>query len=208
MASVCFVIDTIITGALLPRHLNSIRKSYADDYLLPILVTSNRNDARLASIERRYKARCLVMHASLPLGARLNKAVLASQAEWLIIALQNQPLPADLWSAVYSQLDNSTLDALIIGIAPPTFPERILQRLLASALLLPPYIAVRRVWFERLGGFDPELESNSAIKDFVQRLHACPTRLKTFSGNLFSQAKENNAPSLPNRLKPAYTPWR
>lgn len=156
MGSVCFIVDAIITGALLPCHLHSIRKSEFAGSMHPILVTGIQYNTRLDYIEQHYNTHCLATFA-LPLGARFNEAAFASQADWLVIALQKQPLPSSLWDSLYSELDTSTLDALIIGLDPPTFSERILQRLLASALLLPPYIAVRRSWFERLGGFDPEL---------------------------------------------------
>lgn len=198
MGSVCFIVDAMVTGEMLPRHLKSIRESGVADHLLPILVTATQAQERLSAIEQRYHAYSLITPAQ-PLGARLNKAAFASQAEWLIIALQKKPLSAALWGALYSQLDTYTLDALIIGFTRPTLSERILRRLLASALIFPPYIAVRRAWLERLGGFDPELDDNNAIDDFLQRLHACPTRLKTYSGHLLRQMDEpDDDPMLPN----------
>ncbi|EHA16681.1 hypothetical protein [Halomonas sp. HAL1] len=207
MGSVCFIVDAMVTGNMLPRHLKSIRDSGVADHLLPILVTSTQAHARLSSIEQRYHTHCLIT-PKLPLGARLNKAAFASQAEWLIIALQKQPLPASLWGSLYPQLNTYSLDALIVGLAQPSLSKRILRRLLASTLLLPPYIAVRRVWLERLGGFDPELDDGSAIDDFLQRLHDCPTRLKTYSGRLLSQADEHTPAILPNDPDLAYTSKR
>jgi hypothetical protein len=189
MGSVCFIVDAMVTGAMLPRHLKSIRESGVADHLLPILVTGTQPNARLTSIEQRYHTHCLITPAS-PLGARINKAAFTSQAEWLIIALQKQPMPASLWSSFYHQLNTYTLDALIIGLAQPTLSERIRQRLLASALLLPPYIAVRRAWFERLGGFDPDLDGIHALNDFLQRLHSCSTRMKTYSSQLLKKSCE------------------
>lgn len=205
MGSVCFIVDAMVTGEMLPRHLKSIRESGVADHLLPILVTSTQNHARLGSLEQRYHTHCLITPA-LPLGARINKAAFASQAEWLIIALQKRPLPASLWGSLYPQLNTYSLDALIIGLAQLSLSERILRRLLASAQLLPPYIAVRRAWLERLGGFDPELDGSCAIDDFLQRLHACPTRLKTYSGHLLSQAEEQDTLTLTPPTDPAYTP--
>ena len=205
MGSVCFIVDAMVTGEKLPRHLKSIRDSGVADHLLPILVTSRQSHARLGSLEQRYHTHCLITPA-LPLGARINKAAFASQAEWLIIALQKQPLPASLWGSLYPQLNTYSLDALIIGLARLSLSERILQRLLASAQLLPPYIAVSRAWLERLGGFDPELDDSGAIDDFLQRLHACPTRLKTYSGHLLRQVEEEDALTLTPPAAPAYTP--
>jgi hypothetical protein len=180
---------------MLPRHLRSIRQSGVADHLLPILVTSTNADARLTSIEQRYHTHCLIT-PKLPLGARLNQAAFATQAEWLVIALQKKPIASSLWGSLHLQLNTYSLDALIIGITQPTLSERILQRLLASALLIPPYIAVRRAWFERLGGFDPELDAR-AINDFLKRLHDCPTRTKTYSACLMDQAAELSKKTLP-----------
>lgn len=204
MGSVCFIIDAMVTGAMLPRHLRSIRASGVADHLLPILVTSNCTHARLPSIEQRYHTRNLIM-PTLRLGARVNQAAFTSQAEWLIVALQKQPMPASLWGSLYSQLNTYALDALLVSLTHPTLPERLLRRLLASAPLLPPYIAIKRAWFERLGGFDPELDDARAVDDFVQRLHACPIRLKTYSGQLIRQVStpETVAPST---LSATYTP--
>lgn len=203
MVSVCFIVDAMVTGAKLPRHLQSIRESGVADHLLPILVTGSRAHARLSSLEQRYHTHCLITPA-LPLGARFNKAAFTSQAEWLIIALQKKPLPASLWISLYPQLTTYSLDVLIIGLAQPSRLERILRRILASALLLPPYIAVRRAWFERLGGFDPELDGDTAIDDFLQRLHACHTRLKNYSGHLLSQTNKPDNPTRPNSLNAVF----
>ncbi|MEA2119711.1 hypothetical protein [Halovibrio sp. HP20-50] len=197
MGSVCFIVDAVVTGSMLPRHLQSIRDSGVADHLLPIFVTGAYTQERLAAIEQRYHTHFLIT-PHLPLGARLNKAAFASQAEWLIIALQKQPPSATLWHSLYPQLTASTLDALIIGLKQPSIPERLLRRLTASALLLPPYMAVRRVWLERLGGFDPELDGKIAIDDFIQRLRACPTRLKNYDGQQLSQINEPENDTLAN----------
>ncbi|MBT2774114.1 glycosyltransferase family 2 protein [Halomonas sp. ISL-60] len=205
MGSVCFIVDAMVTGEMLPRHLKSIRESGVADHLLPILVTATHAQERLSAIEQRYHTHSLITPVR-PLGARLNKAASASQAEWLIIALQKKPLPSDLWGALYPQLNTYSLDALIIGFTQPSLPERILRRLLVSALIFPPYIAVRRAWLERLGGFDPELDDSRAIDDFLQRLHAFPTRLKSYSGHLLSQAEEPATRTLPNAPDTICTP--
>lgn len=205
MGSVCFIVDAMVTGAMLPRHLKSIRDSGVADHLLPILVTSIHPHARFNAIEQRYRTHCLIT-PTLPLGARLNKAAFTSQAEWLIIALQKKPLSAGLWGSLYPQLNTYTLDALFIGLEQPTLLTRILRRYLASAQLLPPYIAIRRTWFERLGGFDPELDDEGALDDFLQRLHACPTRLKTYNGQLLRITDEPDRHRQPSLSRTAYTP--
>ncbi|KPQ22115.1 MULTISPECIES: hypothetical protein [unclassified Halomonas] len=179
MKSVCFIIDTCVTGAQLPRHLHAIYHAAADHPAYSLQVTSLNHDNRLSLIEQRFAAHCIVSPATT-LGARLNHAAAASQAEWLIFALHATALPATLWRALFPMLDSYAVEAVVLGASEPTLPARLLQRFLATTLQSPPYIAVRRTWLERLGGFDPELD-RSAIHDFLQRLHACPTRIHTFT---------------------------
>ncbi|BBI59060.1 hypothetical protein HSBAA_03660 [Vreelandella sulfidaeris] len=196
MRSVCFIVDAMVTGAQLPRHLQSIRESGVADHLLPILVTGTQANARLTSIGQRYHTHCLITPAQ-PLGARLNKAAFTSQAAWLIIALQRKPLPASLWDALYPQLNTYTLDALIVSLTQPSLSERLLRRLLASALIMPPYIAVRRAWFERLGGFDPELDEDSAIEDFCNAYMPAPPALKLTVATCLARRTSQAPPSPP-----------
>ena len=44
MGTVCFIVDASVTGALLPRHLRSIRQSGLADHALPIIVTCAHSD--------------------------------------------------------------------------------------------------------------------------------------------------------------------
>lgn len=179
MGTACFIVDALVTGALLPRHLRSIRQSGLPDHLAPIIVTNTWADARQALLEQRYQVHSLIT-PPLTLGARLNQAAYTSQSEWLLIALHKKPMAAQLWRELYPQLENYALDAFMIGSDPLRFSERLLQQFLGSAVAVPPYMAIRRSWLERLGGFDPELDE-PALVDFLQRLYACPTRIKNIS---------------------------
>lgn len=181
MKSVCFIIDTSVTGAQLPRHLRNIYLAAADHPACTLQVTSRHRDPRLIPMEQRFAAHCTTLPGAA-LGARLNHAAGASQAEWLVFALHARALPVTLWVAMFPMLDSYAVDAIALGSSEPTLPARLLQRFLASALQSPPYIAVRRTWLERLGGFDPDLD-RSAVHDFLQRLHACPTRIHTLTTN-------------------------
>ncbi|WP_218314164.1 hypothetical protein [Halomonas sp. 18071143] len=180
MGTVCFIVDASVAGACLPRHLRSIRQSGLAEHLVPVIVTAAFLDERFATLEHRFHAHCLVTPEK-KLGARLNQAAYVSQAEWLLVAMHKQVLPAQLWPLLYPELDTQTLDALIISAITPRLPERLWQQLRGPNAALPPYMAISRTWLERLGGFDPELEV-TAMTDLLQRLHACPTRLKTLSG--------------------------
>ncbi|AIA74687.1 hypothetical protein ACN06F_01170 [Vreelandella sp. 21] len=199
MGTVCFIVDASVTGALLPRHLRAIRQTAFADHTLPIIVTSATTDPRMQDIEQRYRAHFLVT-PSQPLGARINQAAYLSQADWLLIAMQQRPLAAKLWCLLYPQLDTYTLDAFLIGSEPPRLSERLLQCFLGAGVAVPPYIAIRRTWLERLGGLDPELDE-AALADLLQRLYACPTRLQTFSleasGLTRDSPSRNNKPYRP-----------
>ncbi|WP_404376591.1 hypothetical protein [Vreelandella aquamarina] len=172
---------------------------------MPIIVTCHQVDKRLSSIEQRYHVHCLVT-PSQTLGTRINRAAYISQAEWVLIALDKQPLAAQLWSLLYSQLHTLALDALLLSATTPRFSERLLQRFIGSAVTVPPYVAIRRTWLERLGGFDPELEE-PALLDFLQRLYACPTRLKTLSGEALGLPRgsphKRSANAKSSRLPPS-----
>ncbi|MDM7483396.1 MAG: hypothetical protein P3W96_015535 [Halomonas sp.] len=180
MGTVCFIVDASVVGACLPRHLRSIRQSGLAEHLVSVIVTAAFLDERFATLEHRFHAHCLVTPEK-KLGARLNQAAYVSQAEWLLVAMHKQVLPSQLWPLLYPELDTQTLDALIISAMTPRLPERLWQQLRGPNAALPPYMAISRTWLERLGGFDPELEV-TAMTDLLQRLHACPTRLKTLSG--------------------------
>ncbi|WP_081193477.1 hypothetical protein [Halomonas sp. BC1] len=180
MGTVCFIVDASVAGAWLPRHLRSIRQSGLAEHLVPVIVTAAFLDERFTTLEQRFHAHCLVT-PDKKLGARLNQAAYVSQAEWLLVAMHKQVLPSQLWPLLYPELDTQTLDALIISAMTPRLPERLWQQLRGPNATLPPYMAISRTWLERLGGFDPELEV-TAMTDLLQRLHACPTRLKTLSG--------------------------
>ncbi|HBQ05227.1 MAG TPA: hypothetical protein DD676_00925, partial [Halomonas sp.] len=68
----------------------------------------NQIDERLSPIEQRYHVHCLIT-PSQTLSARINRAAYVSQAEWVMIALDKQPLAAQLWYLLYPQLHTLAL---------------------------------------------------------------------------------------------------
>ncbi|WP_434983953.1 hypothetical protein [Vreelandella zhaodongensis] len=203
MGMACFIVDASVTGALLPRHLRAIRQTGLVDLTLPVIVTGTTVDPRLSYMEQRYQVHCLIT-PSLPLGARINQAAYASQADWLLIAMQQQPLEAKFWGLFFPQLGACTLDVFFIGSDLPRLSERLRQRFLGAATAVPPYIAIRRAWLERIGGLDPELDT-PALTDLLQRLYAFPTRLQTFNletARLSHDSPINNTSPKPPRTSP------
>ncbi|MYL22911.1 hypothetical protein GLV89_03760 [Halomonas alkaliantarctica] len=203
MRSVCFILDALVTGAQLPRHLVSIRSPQAEMADAPVVITTLQPDLRLMRLQKRYHSQSLVT-PTLSLGARLNYAVDRLNAEWVIIALQKSPIPPEAWVALHAKLNVYLIDAVLIGLPTPALPKRLLQRFVAAVQAHPPYLAIRRGWLEQLGGFDPELD-DEAIRDIIHRLNVCPTRWDAISFrhiNATSQsppfhAQENVAPSKP-----------
>lgn len=195
MGTVCFIVDASVTGVLLPRHLRAIRQTGLADHIFPIIVTGPTADPRISHFEHRYRVHFLIT-PSQPLGERINQAAYLSQADWLLIAMQQQTLEAKLWCLLYPQLDTYTLDAFLIGSEPPRLSERLFQRFLGTGVAVPPYIAIKRTWLERLGGLDPELDE-TALTDLLQRLYACSTRLQTFS--LEASGLTRDSPSISSK---------
>jgi hypothetical protein len=186
MGPVCFILDALVTGAQLPRHLANIRSPNNEMANAPIVITALQPDPRSLRFQHYYHAQFLVT-PTLTLGARFNCAIAKLKAEWLIIALQAKPLAPDTWTGLTVKLDASVVDAMRIGLPLPALPTRLLQHFLSSAQAHPPYIVIHRRWLEKLGGFDPELDSD-AINDFLYRLNACPTRW-----NALNSPRKNHA---------------
>ncbi len=205
MGTVCFIVDASVTGALLPRHLRAIRQTELAVHTLPIIVTGATVDPRLSHIEQRYQVHCLIT-PSQPLGARINQAAYVSQADWLLIAMQRQPLETQFWCLFCPQLEACTLDVFFIGSDLPRLSERLRQRFLGAATAVPPYIAIRRAWLERLGGLDPELDT-PALTDLLRRLYACPTRLQAFSHETCRLAQDSSSTNhslAPHHARPTH----
>lgn len=174
MGPACFILDALVTGAQLPRHLANIRSPYNEMANAPIVITALQPDPRSMRLQHHYHAQFLVT-PTLTLGARFNYAIAKLKTEWVIIALQTKSLAPDTWAGLTPKLEAYFFDAMQVGLTPPALPARLLQRFLASAQAHPPYIVIRRSWLEKLGGFDPELDGDT-INDFLHRLNACPTR--------------------------------
>ncbi|WP_346796619.1 hypothetical protein R5M92_14170 [Halomonas sp. Bachu 37] len=177
-----------MTGATLPRHLHAVPSQSAESTNGQLILTAGEKDSRLAALALRHHAQLLSIPHRL-LGARLNHAVLYTRAEWLIFPFQGAAVPS-AWQPIFSQLDTHLLDAAMIGIPQPTLTERLLQRFLPPTTPVPPYLAVTRTWLEKIGGFDAELDL-AAPSDLLQRLMACPTRIKALDVDLHRRRKTN-----------------
>lgn len=203
MGSLCFIADALVTGAMLPRHLEALHTTALESPHVQLLVTTSQPDSRLSQLESRYQALCLLT-PELTLGGRLNHAALSSQADWFVFACQPSCPSSAAWPKIISRLNTHKLDVLMIGMPHLDLFERLLQRFFNKTLLPPPYFAVTRNWLEKIGGFDPELD-HDALHDLLQRLQTCPTRIQSINAPLKAPLHfhpPTDGPTLSSRRPP------
>ncbi len=127
----------------------------------------------LGKLAERYGARTLTL-PGLARGARLNAAANSSNGDILVFIESHSEL-SDQWLLDVDQaLRMQAWDALAVTIE--QWPISAWLQLIGRGRLQIQIFAVRRVWFERLGGFDPDLESQ-AERDLLGRLQACHARV-------------------------------
>jgi hypothetical protein len=127
----------------------------------------------LGKLAERYGARTLTL-SGMARGARLNAAANCSDGDVLVFIESPSEL-SDTWLHEIDQaLRLQAWDALVL-VAERRSVSAWLSRI-GRARLHTQVFAVQRVWFERLGGFDPELEGR-AERDLLGRLQACHARV-------------------------------
>lgn len=136
-----------------------------------LVIDKPRN--RMDQLAEAHGARQLLL-PGLPRGKRLNVASNHSQADVLVFVDPAIDLPQGWLNFVEQTLFHQHWDvtALVTDGWPGT---HWLQRFYRPGVRVP-LLAMRRIWFERVGGFDPELEG-SAERDLLSRLGACHARV-------------------------------
>lgn len=141
-----------------------------------LVVDKARN--RLVTLAEYHGARLLVLPAG-PRGKRYNSAANASQTEVLTFLDPAAELPEDWLIRADHALFSEHWDAVALiadGWRGPawlsmTWPgKRYRPSYRAQAL------CIKRAWFERVGGFDPERDMD-AERDLLARLDACHARV-------------------------------
>ncbi|MBZ0331925.1 hypothetical protein KZO25_16530 [Halomonas sp. ANAO-440] len=161
-------------GAQLPRHLGELKRDprYGEGRH-ELLVVDDTGDRRLPGLASRFGV-TLLPCPRCPLGERLNGAVAASQGELLLFpggALHGFPAWLD---NQLSDIGQQGWDAALLGVRNRSVLLRLLNWLYRASPT--DTICVTRRWFERIGGFDPELEYD-AIPELIERLRACQARI-------------------------------
>ncbi len=166
--------DARSSGAQLPRHLSALKRDarYREGKR-ELLLVDDTGDQRLPGLASRFGV-TLVPCRRCPLGERLNVAVAASQGELLLF-------PGGVLRGFHPWLDNQLSDvgqqewdAALLQVRRKSVLLRLLNWLYRSSPT--DTFCVTRSWFERIGGFDPELE-HEALPELIERLRACQARI-------------------------------
>ena len=127
----------------------------------------------LGKLAERYGARTLTL-PGVARGARLNAAANCSHGEVLVFIESTSELSEQWLHEIDQTLRLQAWDALVL-VAERWPVSAWLSRIGRSRLHIQAFV-VQRAWFERLGGFDPELDGR-AERDLLGRLQACHARV-------------------------------
>jgi hypothetical protein len=168
-------LDARTAGAQLPRNLITFEQAarqWQGGYEL--LLVDDTGDRRLPALARRHQA--MLLSCSAPtLGSRLNAAVDASHGEVLLFPGLGARRAADWLSHRLAEVEmDRQWDAAVL----PLHDLGRLMRWWSWLHRASPRDTfwVAREWFERIGGFDPQLGSD-ALPDLLERLRACQARV-------------------------------
>lgn len=178
MNQFCVIIDTRRGYSRLGRCLQAlaIASSRAGSTPVEIVLIADRVRSRLVSLAEQYGARVSKQPAA-PRGQRYNTIAHSLQADSLVFIDATAELPPEWLAHAEEALREGHWNAVTLAIDRRlVWLERLYRgnkRIIA--------LAVKRSWFERVGGFDPELD-NEAERDLVDRLSACHARVLHQSG--------------------------
>ncbi|APE30642.1 hypothetical protein BOX17_06555 [Halomonas aestuarii] len=172
---VCSILlDARSSGPGLPRRLAALRPlAQRHDLRLEVVLADDTDDSRLLTLASRHGAR-LVTTEGTPLGDRLNTAVAHSQGEALLFPAPGRLIPASWLVDTLADIEHHRRDAVVLTSSTGHRLAHLWHRL--RHLYLGDTLCVSRVWFERIGGCDPSLDTE-ALPDLIARLHACQARV-------------------------------
>lgn len=169
------ILDARTAGAQLPRSLVTLEQA-AGQWLggYELLLVDDTGDRRLPDLARRHQA--ILLSCSAPnLGYRLNAAVDASHGDVLLFPGLGARRAVDwLGHRVAEGEMGRQWDAAVL----PLNHQGRMMRWWSGLHRTSPRDTfwVAREWFERIGGFDPQLGSD-ALPDLLERLRACQARV-------------------------------
>lgn len=167
-------LDARSAGTGLPRRLAALQRlQQGRDSRIELLLVDDTADPRLPRLANRFGVRLLPCEDE-PLGGRLNAAVARSQGTVLIFPAPALPIPTDWLAVVVDEFEHRTWDVMVL----PSRPHGTATRLWQWLRRAPPAdtLCVVREWFDRIGGFDPSLDTK-ALPELLERLRACQARV-------------------------------
>ncbi|MBZ9558360.1 MULTISPECIES: hypothetical protein [unclassified Modicisalibacter] len=174
MNSYSVIIDSRRGYFRLARFLAAIEQNaqgFAGRLETWLVIDKPRN--RMDQLAEAHGARQLLL-PSQPHGKRLNIASNHSQSDVLVFIDPVIDLPPGWLDFLEQTLFHQHWDVTAL-VTEGWFATHWLQRLHRPGVRVP-MLAMRRIWFERVGGFDPELEGG-AEQDLLTRLRACHARV-------------------------------
>lgn len=174
---VCSILlDARSMGARLPRRLAALRPlRQRHDLHTEVLVADDTDDPRLLRLANRHDAR-IVPTEGTPLGDRFNTAFTHSHGEALLFPAGWLTIPASWLETALADIEHHRQDAVVLTASSPNTLNRLWQRLRHRTPA--DTLCISRIWFERIGGCDPALDLE-ALSDLIERLRACPARIRT-----------------------------
>lgn len=168
MKHFCVIIDTRRGYSRLGRCLRAIASAVTGIHgTIDIILVADRIRSRLVTLAEQYRARIVKLPAG-PRGQRYNTIANSVQTETLIFIDATAEVPPgwlvhveDALQTHWNAVTLTTQSRFSTWLARFSYPA---GRTMA--------LAVKRAWFERVGGFDPDLD-NAAERDLVSRLMAC-----------------------------------
>ncbi|WP_192035572.1 hypothetical protein [Halomonas sp. YLGW01] len=174
MNAYSIIVDSTLLGAHLPRCLATLSEAARrHPSRVDILVIGPTDEARLTALSRRFGGRFTACDQDT-IGARGNAAARTNSATILVFLSPHGRLRSDWLDRVNQLLDHQAWDAVIFQPHSPALLTNL--RRLWHVSRPPGTLCVARQWFERIGGFDPALDS-TAHEDLVERLRACHARI-------------------------------
>lgn len=147
-----------------------------------LIVDKARN--RLVTLAEQHGARLVVLPLG-PRGRRYNSAANATQTDVLAFLDPAAELPEDWLLQADHALFTEHWDAVALSVDGWTGPTWL------GRLYRPSYrtqaLCIKRAWFERVGGFDPERDME-AERDLLARLAACHARVLQYTNDVHGTA--------------------
>jgi hypothetical protein len=176
MSTCSILLDARSSGAGIPRRMAAWKEILQRlDHRIELVVVDDTRDPRLVALAKRHGA-IMLQAEGTPLGDRLNLGVTHSQGDVLLFPAQGTSFTSSWLSRTIENMEHNELDAVVRTQQPSTLPARLWRRLHYQPFS--DTLCVSRVWFDRIGGCDPSLDTD-ALPDLIERLHACQARVET-----------------------------